>query len=1631
MGVRDESVDAAAAERTGAGATIRAFLIADVRGYTRFSQEQGDEAAARLTARFAEVAGEAVEAYEGDVVEVRGDEVLAVFMSPRRAIRAAVELQLALADEVAADPSLPLLAGVGLDAGEAVPVGSGYRGRAVNLAARLCARAAAGEVLATAQVVHLAGAADGLRYEALGAVTVKGVDRPVEIVAVRDAEAAPAARFDRLPAAARPELAAELDPATPLVGRERELRRLGWMWRRARHGRGRACFLAGRSGIGKTRLVAELARSVDAAGWPVVYVRGAGPAETAVDALQLVRSPGNPMLVIVDDLDVCGGTVLDTIDAVAASLAGRPVLLVATYRERAPLVDALVERIDPSRAAVLDLGPLDHADVLEIAALYTGVGGTATPPARVLRAAGGIPAAVHRSVSQWAAEGAARRVERTASTTAAGRSLLQASEAELALNVVDLEWAREQSQVFAAGETRAAVMCPYKGLASFEPEDADFFFGRERLVAELTARTVGATFLAVVGPSGSGKSSAVKAGLLPALAGGVIPGSETWQQLLLRPGEHPMRELERALGAGAADAGDVVLVIDQFEEVFTACSDEGERRVFVEAITADRGVATLVVVAVRADYYGRCASYPALARLMGQTHVLVGPMDADELRRAVELPARRAGLSVEDGLADTLVSDVVGEPGGLPLFSTALLDLWQRRSGRTLTMAGYRETGGVRGAVAGLAEDAYARLSPDQQTLARRILLRLAAIGEGGAVRRRVPLAELDTLAPDAAAVVDALTQARLLTASDGYVEVAHEALLREWPRLRDWLQEDSQGRELYLHLIKAARDWDERGRDRGELYRGARLSATLEWAAHHDADLNQLERDFLAASRALNQRELRRLRLLLAGALVFLLVAAVAAVIALVQRGSAQRAATVAEARQLAAQALVEPRLDRSLLLAREAVNLDDSAATRSSLLATLVKSPAAVRVLDVPGRWAGGTAQLGLSPDGKTLVIGTDGGQLLFFSTPGLQPEGRVLPPGFGDGRGVSALAFSRDGSLLAVGGGSGGTIVLLDGRTHHLVRLLPRVPAAEFIVRLVFSPNGNTLAVAFARPAPQSACGGSLVITRFDVSTGRRLDPVRNVSGAHPCVDGIDKLTYTPSGNRLIASDWADGPRGKVVVLDATDLRVVRTYPMPDVTGVALSPDGKTLAITKDDGTLGFMRFPNGRLQPAQGRHTNGIWSAEFTPDGRSLITTSSDRTAIVWDVATGAEREVLAGHTDIVPAEAVSPDGQTVYTGSADGTVIAWDLSGRRRLGQALPYSPAYPAVVYSNPQATAVAVGPDGQLVALSPSRGVAQLWNLRTLARSGPQLRGFRELDVTATAGGAEDLAFSPDGTLLAAGGGAGSPVVVWNLKSGRITNRLVPPYPPGCGKNDALPFCTHGDGLTFSPDGGTLANGDGDNGALLWNLRTDAHVRLPIPRGRWVLSLAYSPDGTRLVTVDGAGTGVLWDVAHRRRLATFPADNARGLATSVAFSPDGTAFVTGAEGALTLRAATTGRLIGTPLPIPNGYNGALAFSPDGTTVAVDSGDGVELWDIATRTQIGTGLPGAPPQAQNPGGPGNLRFTPDGRHLIIVNPNGLATIWNVTEPAWEAQACQVAGRNLTHAEWQQFLPDRPYQPVCS
>ncbi len=872
----------------------------------------------------------------------------------------------------------------------------------------------------------------------------------------------------------------------------------------------------------------------------------------------------------------------------------------------------------------------------------------------------------------------ARRVARAASRIEAERPELRLAEDDMAANVFELQAARARHETDAR-----VVVCPFKGLASYDVEDAEYFFGRERLVAELVARLTGAGLTAIVGASGSGKSSVLRAGVLAALAGGVLPGSERWPSAVLRPGEHPLQELDRVSPDGD---GRQVIAVDQFEELFTLCSDERERAAFAAALCERARHRAIVLIAIRADFYGHCAEHPELARRLAASNVLVGTMRRDELRRVIELPARRAGLEVDAELTDVLLADVEGRPGGLPLLSTALLELWQHRDGQRLRMSAYEHAGGVQGAVARLAERAYERLEPERRPVARRIFMRLAGDGDQDAVvRRRVPTAELD--GDGVAEVLTVLADERLVTLGEDEVEVAHEALLREWPRLRGWLEEDAQGRRLRAHLREAARGWDEAGRDPGELYRGARLAAALEWAAAHDGEPNAVERDFIAASRAASQRSQRRLRAVVAGLGVLLALAVVAGAVALDQRAGARREATAAEAQRLGARALVEDDLDLSLLLARQGVELDDTPQTRDNLLAALLRTPAAIGVLRGDGDRV---IDLDVSPDERTLAFLDTDGTLSLVDLRTRRPIGAAvqLPGHVGI---IDALVtsdhvqFSPDGTRLAVGGQEP---VVLDTRTRRVVAELDH--AGVFVYAQEFSPDGRTIMAVVADPFVSST------LQRFDASTGKPVGSARVVSNL------LVTMLVSGDGRRVVTSSTETD----TVVHDATTLRPLRRWPRRP-TRSALSPDGRTLLLGGADGSVGFLDLRRGTVREASAGHDSPVERAAFSPDGTSAVTAAADSRILVWDVERASVREALTGHSGQVSGLEFSDDAETLYSSGLDSKVVFWDLAGSQRIGR--------PFAIPDNEDSPRFSLRHDGRELAIGDDDGTIALIDARTL----------------------------------------------------------------------------------------------------------------------------------------------------------------------------------------------------------------------------------------------------------------------------------------------------------------------------
>jgi len=1595
---------------------LRTFLIADIRGYTTFTREHGDEIAARLAKKFADLARDAVESRGGEVIELRGDEALAIFASTEQAVRAALEFQETTREETAEDPELPLPVGIGIDAGEAVPVEDGFRGRALNMAARLCAKASAGQVLLTRDAAALCVDLDGFRFEERGSVDLKGFDAPVDLLeALAPSRPAPQAADD---AAAEP-VPVDLEDSTPMVGREHELRWLRGTWRRARRGDGALVFVSGAAGIGKTRLLAEVGSVVQASGGRVRYAGAGG--EGAARALSAIREAGsarNPALIVVDDLDALGDPVVDGLRDAADAIAGRPVLVVAAMRnvERDRGLAELVRAIDVRGDAHRSLRPLAAAGVAEIARFYSGPEVEDAPVESLLRASGGIPARVHEVVGDWARDEANRRLAAAAEWLATGRDR-QAAELEFANNVIS----RRIGRLYAVeGGHAASDVCPYKGLASFGRDDAAYFFGRERLVGELAARTVGTGLLGVVGPSGSGKSSVVLAGLLPSLAAGLLPGSERWTLVVIRPGEHPARTLSAALEDSHSR---LVVAVDQFEEVFTTASIE-EREEFADALVrlAADPDAAVVVLTIREDYYGRCAAYPDLDALLAANHVLVGPMSPEELHRAIEMPARRAGLRVESSLSDSLVEEVADEPGGLPLLSTTLVELWLHRDDGWLRTEAYRRTGGVRGAVARLAETAFDQLEGSEREAARAILLRLVGQGEGdAAVRRRVPVSEFDRT-PAAEAVLARFTEDRLLTASDGMVEVAHEALIREWPRLRGWLEEDVQGQQIRRHITQTAKTWDERGRDDAELYRGARLSATIDWAAGHGRELNELEREFLSESRLAGEREAerqrrtnRRLRGLLVGTAVFLVVALLAGALALVQRGHARRSATEAEhgarvalAKSLGAQAVIDPQLDQAMLLAREGVNLWPDEATRNFLLTTLERSPQAIGVLHSPE--GARPFDIALSPDERTLAIGENNGDVVFRDTrTGAEAGGAMKGAG-------PFVAYTPDGSKIVTVPPTHGLIKALDiydAASHSLmssVAVPESMTRTAYSIALSFSPDGRTL-LAGSDSSPPGNGGPPRSIgylMRVDLSTGAASGPVLTVPG------GIAAASFSPDGRRIITAGQ------QTHVFDARSGRVVsrRDFGNPAGPSAAISPDGRYVAAQNGAGDLDLLDLETGGVATLSSG-TGAIVRLLFTPDSKTLVTSGENHLVQVWDDSAHSLRETLTGHGGPVHQLAISRDGSTLYSGSLDGTIFEWDLSGTRSFGRSVRVSSGDDGNFGLDPN---VAISPDGTTLATGETDGTVVLADASTLRRIG----SFHPMELQIAS-----VSFGPEGHTLAVAGGLYEPdnsirglMEIWKL-----------------GSHPSLLRTLHGMDFeawaTYTPDGKSIVAGGGMNvvnntgpggvaAVAEWDAASGklvaAPTRVPSPAA---LQVASNADGTRIAAALANADAVIVDPIHRKILRTIEVGG--GTVAAIAVSRDGRTMAAGADtGFAGLWDVATGRAIGTRFKASDGLVTGMQFSADGRILLTTASDGsTRLFDVGTQREIGNPFPG---QDQTWG---YGVFTPDQSNVVVVFSDGVADVWPASLRSWEDLACAVAGRNFTAAEWTQFVgPGYPHPNLC-
>jgi WD40 repeat protein/DNA-binding SARP family transcriptional activator/class 3 adenylate cyclase len=1859
------SARGAALDTAQEDAAISAFLIADIRGYTLFTQERGDEAAARLAAKFADIVHEHVQARDGSVIELRGDEALAVFRSPRQAIRAAVELQARFLQQTMGAPDLPLPVGIGVDAGEAVPVEGGYRGGALNLAARLCSEAGPGEILGSQSLVHLARTIEGVRYLDRGDLHLKGLSDPVHVLAIAsegggvveqmrallpqrparrvyggriqfrvlgqlevDAGGGPISLGGPKQRAVLAHLlfrANELVPAETLVDE---------IWGEEPPEKARNVIQTYishlRKALGPDRIESHApgyrlrldSNELDANRFDALMrdAKKALPVDpniavgTIEDALALWRGPAladvadHPSLLAeaarLDELRLeaqehrieallASGAPARTIGELETMLTRHPwreslwgLLMLAFYREgrqaealstyqraREILADELgidpspeltklhdrvlnqdpgldlrgeplrgyrlLEKIDdgPSGVVFRAIQPHVERDVA-IKIFHEAI---ASDPAFVRRLepdAQAVAALEHPHiapiydywrepgrayiVSRYLRGGSLRALEERGELLERDRALRVVEQIAMALafahrqglahgslrssNVlfdgegnayvgdfrvgigpasdpsedvrqlaglatrllpnetsitelgarIEVETGEPDADAFAkaaraalkpkaaAAPRRVDERNPYKGLRPFTEADARDFFGRgeitHRLVARLREAGPGSRFLAVVGPSGGGKSSVVRAGLIPAIRQGALGSPDDPFVAEMFPGAHPLEELEAALlriavrplprlhdqlesgSRGLLEAVDlavpreaeIVLVVDQFEEIFTLTTHEREREDFLEALrvaTADPESRLRVIVTLRADFYDRPLLYPRFAQLLAERTEAVPPLTPDELEQAIRGPADGVGVSPESGLVAEMIADVAHQPGGLPLLQYTLTELFERRDEEMLTLAAYREVGGIAGALSARADRIYEASDQQGRRATKQVFLRLVTLGEGRQdTRRRVARSELDDLdvgQQAIASVVDNFGRHRLLTfdrepsTREPTIEIAHEAMLNAWRRLRAWIDDAREDLRQYRGLVRAAGEWRAADAEPSFLLRGTRLDQFETWTATTDLSIGRPERTYLKASvdqrdqdRAeeerrrkrevqIERRSARRLRGLVAVFAAAALIAGSLTVVATDQSSRARRETRIATARELAASAVanleVDPEL--SVLLATEAIE-----STRS----------------------ADGTAL----PEAEEALHRALAASRLEMEVPGLG--------GF--------LAWSPTGVFVTEGPENTGMIDIRDAETGQSVLSFK---GHDDVGGVAFSPDGSKLA----------STGDEGQLKVWDPSTGKLLSIL---SG-----DGTASGPSFSSDGSLVAAAWSGkgtynrrgSAPGNVQVLDpAMDRTVSRFRVRSPAFDTALSPDGKRLAVAAGEQESAVFDVDTGEKAFTLSGANCCTGEVSWSPDGRYVAAASEDASR-VWAAETGKLLHTLVGGTESLSV-AWSPNSSRLVTGSSDGTAKVWGIGvrGARELWS-LSAKEMRSGIL-------GVAFSPDGtKVMAGDTGISAVKIWDLGTNGDA-----EWANLPVP----GASEVEFMPDGRRVVTGRRFGRTATIWDLQTGRDLRTIG-------AATDRFRF----ESLDLSPDGGSIAVGGwigddevyGGKVARVWDTATGEELRR-IWHDFDVAEVAFSPDGKHLLTVsyddwarilDRSGRVIrvlrpdlghfivearfsadgrlvatvapseestrvtIWDWAREKVVRSIEVGRTINDVYGVAFDPSSSRIaMVSSEELAEIRDVASGKRVAV-LHGPSGGVTDVAFGPNGSRVAVANADGtVRLFKADTGAQLFV-LPSSGCPVRSVG------FSPDGTKLASASPCDGVRIWALDLDDLLEVAHQEVGRTLTHEECRQYL----------
>jgi len=1135
---------------------------------------------------------------------------------------------------------------------------------------------------------------------------------------------------------------------------------------------------------------------------------------------------------------------------------------------------------------------------------------------------------------------------------------------------------------------------PYKGLRAFQSADYQDFYGRETLTEKLLERLGEkgefARFLAVVGPSGSGKSSLIKAGLIPALWRGALPGSEKWFVVEMLPGSHPLDELEVALTRIAAnqvshlnehlrrdkrglvrsagfilpdDGSELVVVIDQFEEVFTLVAHEAERVHFLDllhtAVTETRS-RVRVVVTLRADFYDRPLHYPAFGELVRSRMETILPLSAEELERAITRPAECAGVTFEPGLVAKMIGEVNYQPGALPLLQYALTELFEQRQGRLLTHESYQAIGGTVGALAKRADELYDGLNEQGRENARQMFLRLVTLGEGVEdTRRRVARSELLAITDDSDLmddVVDIFAAYRLLSLDHDpatrspTVELAHEAILREWERLRRWLTESRDEIKLQRQLAAMAADWREAHQDASFLARGSRLEQFETWAADTKLVLTGKEREYLDASlaersrqaqaemqrqareKALERRSVRFLRVLVAVLLLATLGALGLVGVAMNQRQIAER--NVAEAQNVALvagsqSALANGNTDEAIALALQAIRLDPDSARAQVALGQAAYAPGTIRrfVIHTGAVWS-----VAFNPDGETAVSAGDDQILILWD---LQSGGIIRRFEEGHAAGHIKLAFSPDGRQV-ISGADDGQVILWDVETGQIVRHFEG--HTGWIGDVEFSPDGRAVL----------SCGQDKTVILWDVATG---NVIQRFEGH---TESVESVALSADGNTMLSGS----DDNTLMSWDLTTGEILHQFGGEGkLSSIDLSHDGHYAVVGSWDTFVYLWDITTGRMIHRFQGHTGPVSDVKFSPDGHQILSAADDGSLILWDVATEQLARHLVGHTARVNDVAFSSDGRYALSGASDQTIRLWDLES----GQIIRHFAGHDGWIPT------VKVSPDGLTALTSSWAGTASLWDLQT----GQKLHHLTEPTQL------NNLAYSPDSrtALIAVGNEAipNSPggVILWDLTRGEVMRRFT--------WNQGI-F-----GVDFSPDGRTFVSGGADGLVLLWDVATGEVIRRFEGHTALVPSVSFNPDGRTILSGARNGEIVLWDVEMGQLVRRFVGQ--ADLVAHITFSKDGRKVMTpGSVNGTNLWDVATGTLA-------RHLDGGAIFSPDGRTIFGYSGralgaNSAVLLDSTTGTLLRH-------FNELDRFPISNAFLLDGRSVLVGYSNGKLEQWRI------------------------------------